>query len=96
MSHVTGSDDNPGSDSGSPLQQERILNKAIGRRPILTVKVGGVAMKCLLDTGSQVTTVTEKFFESHLRSLVKDVANSHSCKWFADPVQWLHRAGHGD
>ena len=78
MSHVTGGD-NTGSvmDTQAP-DREQLLGKAIGRRPILSVKFGGVEVECLLDTGSQVTTVTETFFERHMKSLCKDIVQPGS------------------
>lgn len=34
----------------------------MGKCPVLSVVMGGVAVPCLIDTGSMVTTVTEFFF----------------------------------
>lgn len=34
----------------------------MGTCPVLSVIMGGVAVPCLIDTGSMVTTVTESFF----------------------------------
>ena len=45
-------------------------DRLIGGSPIWTVKLGGVAVRCLVDTGSQVTTVTEQFYRQHLQQHV--------------------------
>ena len=73
MSHVAGGDSSGSAENSQTLDREQLLCKAVGKRPILTVKFAGVEVKCLLDTGSQVTTVTETFFERHMKSLGKDI-----------------------
>ena len=37
------------------------------------VQIGGVSVKCLLDTGSQVSTISESFFRQHLSGTEEDV-----------------------
>ena len=49
-----------GSDPGSFWQ------RAVGTSPKINVSIGGVAASAIVDTGSQVTTVTEGFFRQHL------------------------------
>ena len=56
---------------GSPAQSTRprrqdIMQRAVRRCPVTKVKMGGVEVTCLLDTGSMVTTVTEGFFRKHI------------------------------
>ncbi|XP_041935239.1 uncharacterized protein LOC121697664 [Alosa sapidissima] len=51
----------------------------IGKCPVVEVKIGGVAVACLLDTGSMVTTVTQKFFEQQLQPLFH--TGLQSCNW---------------
>lgn len=41
--------------------------------PFVTVKVDGVPLKCLLDMGSMVTTITKSFFRKHFQ----DAPRSH-------------------
>ena len=43
-----------------------ILKRAVGTCPEVEVKVGDVSWKCLLDTGAQVSTITESFFRAQL------------------------------
>nr|XP_055035571.1 uncharacterized protein LOC129423357 [Misgurnus anguillicaudatus] len=56
-----------------------ILQRLVGKCPIVTVHMGGVEISCLLDTGSMVTTVTESFFENHFQQLGVDVLKK--CSW---------------
>jgi len=42
-----------------------ILQRLVGRCPVVNVQIGGVEISCLLDTGSMVTTITQSFFEKH-------------------------------
>lgn len=42
----------------------------IGNCPVVEVVVGGVEVKCLLDTGSMVTTITESFFKEAFQHLM--------------------------
>ncbi|XP_043108814.1 uncharacterized protein LOC122354622 [Puntigrus tetrazona] len=41
-----------------------ILQRLVGKCPIVTAVMGGVEISCLLDTGSMVTTVTESFLRN--------------------------------
>ena len=59
MSQTTG-----GEDLGSTITQ-----KTIGKCPVDVVKIGGIPVNCLLDTGSQVTTITETFFNLHYKGM---------------------------
>ena len=45
---------------------DQFLARAVGTCPVVEMKIGGVSTRCLLDTGSQVSTVTEQFFRQHL------------------------------
>ena len=42
-----------------------IVNKAIGQCPEVTIFLGGKKIECLVDTGAQVSTITESFFRQH-------------------------------
>lgn len=57
-----------------------ILAKAIGRCPETTVKIGGEEVKCLLDTGAQVSTLTESFFREKLSDAVNLIDTSRFLK----------------
>lgn len=52
--------------SNNPPTKKQFLEKAIGQCPEVSVKIGGVPFRCLLDTGSNVSTMTEDFFRNHL------------------------------
>lgn len=41
---------------------DSLLHRAVGSCPEADVQIGNVSMRCLLDTGAQVSTVTESFF----------------------------------
>ena len=46
--------------------QIKLPKRLVGQKCIADVGVSGVDTKCLLDSGSQVTTVTHSFYKSHL------------------------------
>lgn len=50
----------------STLTKERFLERAVGRCPEVDICIGGVPVRCLLDTGSNVSTLTESFFRENL------------------------------
>ena len=41
--------------------------KAVGQCPDVMVSIGDVNVKCLLDTGAQVSTITEEFYRKHFK-----------------------------
>ena len=49
-----------------------LLTLLVGTSPIVTCKLGDVPVKLLVDSGSMVTTVSEDFFNQHLRGLVDE------------------------
>uniref|UniRef100_A0A3B3H9D6 Gypsy retrotransposon integrase-like protein 1 n=1 Tax=Oryzias latipes TaxID=8090 RepID=A0A3B3H9D6_ORYLA len=49
----------------------------IGVCPTVDVFIGDIQVKCLLDTGSNVSTVTESFFNKHFRPSLKN------CEWLS-------------
>ena len=55
----------------NPFVQEK-LTKLVGSAPVVSLKLGGVQATLLLDSGSMVSTVSEDFFEKHLRSRTGD------------------------
>ncbi len=54
----------------------------------MEISVGGVKFQCLLDTGSNIVTVTASFFNQHLKSkLGKGLGD---CSWLhLSAAQWL-------
>lgn len=46
----------------------RLTGRLVGSRHVARVTVGGVLQNCLMDGGSQVTTITKSFHETHLPS----------------------------
>lgn len=44
------------------LTRERLFERAMGKCPVVEVEVARVLVKTLLDTGSQVSTISESFF----------------------------------
>lgn len=47
--------------SANTLTKERFLKNAVGECPEVYIQIGGVPLKCLLDTGSNVSTMTRVF-----------------------------------
>lgn len=52
--------------SKNHLTTERFLEHAMGKCPEVDVEGGGVPLRCLIDTGSNMSTLTERFFRDHL------------------------------
>ena len=46
------------------------LNGIVAECPEVTITVMGTDVKCIIDTGAQVSTLTEAFYNQHLRSMV--------------------------
>ncbi|KAL0147914.1 hypothetical protein M9458_056791, partial [Cirrhinus mrigala] len=53
--------------------RDRLLEHAVGKCPVGNLKINGVSAACLLDTGSQVSTISESFFREHLFGEDKDI-----------------------
>ena len=66
MSLVTGR-----ANTGSPEEvpsSDHVFSRVVGKFPIANVKLGGVLVPCLLDFGSEVSTITEScFFNDNFR-----------------------------
>lgn len=54
----------PEGSNSNPLTKERFLERAVGTCPGVNICIGGDPARCLLDTGSSVSTLTESFSES--------------------------------
>lgn len=58
----------------TPSSQSQLLQRAVGACPVVEHKIGDVKTPCLLDTGSQVSTITNyKFFRKYLHGEDEDV-----------------------
>ncbi|KAL2085708.1 hypothetical protein ACEWY4_019028 [Coilia grayii] len=53
--------------------------RLIGNCPVIDISLGGVLTRCLLDTGSMVTTVTESFFRQQVEPQIRE--KMQSCDW---------------
>lgn len=63
-----------GDDHGScPLTKERFLECAVGKCPEVEISIGRITVRCLLDTGSNVSTLMESFFSEHLHGEDRDM-----------------------
>lgn len=63
----------PEGSNSNPLTKERFLERAIGTCPEVNICIGGEPARCLLDTGSNVSTLTESFFREHLHGEDQDI-----------------------
>ena len=43
-----------------------IIENAVGNCPDVKIKLGGVDVGCLIDTGAEVSTITESFYKEFL------------------------------
>ena len=55
-------------------KQNRI-KKTVGKCPVVNVIIGDVSCTCIIDSGSEVTTITESFYRQHLAN--SDLQNSN-------------------
>ena len=58
---------------------EQVVSTLIGPTPVIQVTMGGVEVPCLVDTGSNVTIITESFFREHFES--KGESALKECGW---------------
>ena len=52
---------------GDTKGSANICKRAIGRCPVVSANLGGVRASCLIDSGSEVSTITEEFFNAHFK-----------------------------
>ena len=57
-------------EEGSIRNKSTVLEKAVGKCPQVVANIAGVKVACLVDSGSEVSTVTEGFFRRHLEEKV--------------------------
>lgn len=50
-------------------EDKEFWERLVGDRPVVTLVIGGVNVDFLVDTGSQVTSITSEFFQQHLSHL---------------------------
>ena len=48
----------------------------IGKCPVAVVKIVDVNVQCILDSGSEVSTITEEFFNKHFKSKGQDLLSA--------------------
>ena len=46
--------------------QQELIDKLVGKSPTAEIRINGRKINCLLDTGAEVSTVTESFYNEHL------------------------------
>ena len=69
-----------------------IPERPIGKCPVAVVKIGGVSVPCLLDSGSEVSTITEEFFNTHFKiegtgtSFYQWMFKTDSSKWVGNTL----------
>ena len=71
MSQEVGNDINGSWD----VDKEVIFSKLVGNCPEAKIQLGSVSTNCLLDSGSEISTVTESFFKESLESSGKAIKN---------------------
>ena len=57
---MTGGDSN-----GSNMDMSTVFEKAVRKCPVVTVQFSRVDVPCLIDSGSEVSPITEEFFNDH-------------------------------
>ena len=74
MKGLSSSEENTGShirENNSPILKtsNEIYRNAIGKCPLVDVLVNDKEVKCLLDTGAEVSTLTEDFYKNNLAGI---------------------------
>ena len=64
--------------SNSPPVSPELLKQLVGPCTVVQLTMNGIDVPSLLDTGSNVTTLTKSFFMSHFHS---DQPKINTCKW---------------
>lgn len=55
------------------LTKKHFLEHAVGECPEVDIQIGGVPFHCFLETGSNISTLTESFFRVNLHGLDNDM-----------------------
>lgn len=61
-------------------QRDKLQEKVVGDYIVADILIEGQAASCIMDTWSQVTTISERYFQGHLADQVSST----------DPLKWLH------
>ena len=91
---MTGGDSN-----GLNMDKSTVYEKAVGKCPVVTVRLDGADVPCLLDSRSEVSTITEEFFKDHFRPLGKTIltywrlVEINCSKWISNTIRWIPRTG---
>ena len=59
---------------------DRLVTRAVGKQPLVEAVTGGIKVPCLIDTGSQVSMVSESLFKTHLEPVMG--TSRHDIGWF--------------
>ena len=54
-------------------------DRLVGGCPTLDTQMGGIHIKCLVDSGSNVSTVTEEFYEKFMKPVGTSLASEGIC-----------------
>ena len=67
--------------------KQRVLNRAVSQCPSITIDILGQKIPSLLDSGSMVTLIREKYFNKNILPLLKrsagDLTEAHSLFWLS-------------
>ena len=65
-------------DSGSsPQVSDPLLDALVGKTPTVTAEFNGIAVPCILDTGSMVSFITEAFYRENLRPACGELSETN-------------------
>ncbi|CAL9691459.1 unnamed protein product [Knipowitschia caucasica] len=59
--------------SAKILTKKRFLRNAVGKCPMVNIEIGGVPLQCVIDSGSNVSTLSENFFRNRLDGEDEDI-----------------------
>ena len=69
------------------MRRDSFIKKAVGAKPIVTIRIGTEETPALYDTGSQVTTVTESYYREALSRDLLSVPHQWSTLTAANGLQ---------
>ena len=58
---------------------DQLITRTVGKQPLVEVVIGGIKVPCLIDTGSQVSMVSESLFKTHLEPVL--ATSHHGMGW---------------
>ena len=58
---------------------DQLITRTVGKQPLVEAVIGGIKVPCLIDTGSQVSMVSESLFKTHLRPVMG--TSHHDMGW---------------